>query len=147
MISSKNQMKILKNKKYSILKAVMSYGFILTIAVSFLMPMMIVRADSATPPVVVETTIDNPLGSGNLEDIPSFIEAIIRIILTVGVPIVTLAIIYSGFLFVEVQGNPEKLKKAKSALMVTLIGAALLLGAWVLAEAIGATVDDIKRTT
>lgn len=143
-------MKILKNKKYSILKTMLSYGFVFAIVISFLMPMVVVMADSATgpaPSVVVETTIDNPLGSGNLEDIPSFIEAIIKIVLEVGIPIVTLAIIYSGFLFVQARGNPTELERAKKTLMYTLIGAALLLGAWVLAEAIGATVDDIKSTT
>jgi len=94
----------------------------------------------------IQTGINNPLGDGNLETIPDFIEKIIDIVLVVGIPIVTLAIIYSGFLFVKASGDPEGLKKAKSALFTSLIGAVLLLGAFVLANAIKGTVDEIKRT-
>ena len=65
----------------------------------------------------------------------------------IGVPIIALAIIYAGFLFVTAQGNSEKLTKAKKTLLYTLIGAALLLGAVVIAEAIKGTVNDIKSTT
>jgi hypothetical protein len=103
--------------------------------------------DSNTPPPTstTGTTIDNPL-KDSLNDIPSFIEEILNIVLVVGVPLVALAIIYSGFLFVQAQGNAEALGKAKKALIYTLVGAVLLLGAWVLAEAIQKTVDDIKKT-
>ena len=87
--------------------------------------------------------VENPLGEGNLETIPDFIKAIITIILTVGVPVVALAIIYTGFLFVAAQGNSEKITKAKKALVYTLIGAAILLGAFIVAEAIVKTVKDI----
>ena len=65
--------------------------------------------------------------------------------MVVGIPIVALAIIYTGFLFVQARGNSEELTKAKKVLMYTLIGGALLLGAFVIAKAIGATVDDIIK--
>ena len=92
----------------------------------------------------ITTTIKNPLGD-KITDIPSFIKELITIVLYVGIPIVALFIIYTGFLFVQAQGNPEKLTKAKNSLMYTLIGAALLLGAFIIAEAIGKTVDEIKK--
>lgn len=92
--------------------------------------------------VKINTGIVNPIGG--VEDIPQFIETILNFVLIVGVPIVALAIIYSGFLFVTAQGNSEKLTKAKKALLYTLIGAALLLGSYVIASAIGKTVDEIK---
>lgn len=94
--------------------------------------------------VQINTSIDNPLGS--VDSIPSFIKAVITAVLYIGVPIVALAIIYSGFLFVSAQGNSEKLTKAKKALIYTLIGAALLLGAFVIANAIQSTVDEIKKS-
>lgn len=94
----------------------------------------------------ITTKIENPLGD-NIKDIPSFIKEIINIVLYIGIPIVALAIIYTGFLFVQAQGNSEKLTKAKNSLVYTLIGAALLLGAFVIADAIGKTVEDIKKTT
>ncbi len=144
-------MKILKRKKYSILKAVLKYGFMLTIVFSFLAPVVMVHLTSAAglskTGLQVNTTINNPLGKGHLATIPAFIEAILKIVTDIGIPIVTLAIIYSGFLFVQAQGDPEKLKKAKQTLFYVLIGATLLLGSYVLANAIGSTVNQIKSTT
>ena len=55
-------------------------------------------------------------------------------------PIIVLAIIYSGFLFVAAQGNSEKLGEAKKALLYTLVGAAILLGSLAIAELIKNTV-------
>ncbi len=95
--------------------------------------------------IKIETGIKNPIAG--VEDIPSFIETILNFVLTVGIPIVALAIIYSGFLFVTAAGNSEKLTKAKKALLYTLVGAALLLGSYVIANAIKGTVDEIRSTT
>ena len=166
-------MKIFKKNKYSILSTVSKYSFVFVIVFSILMPFVFVVADYRCPNgtivsgndstncpdtsnkntsdssnknnITIGGGIKNPL-SPNINDIPSFIKAILQIVLTVGVPIVTLAIIYSGFLFVSAQGNAEKLQKAKDTLLFTLIGAALLLGSWVIANAIKGTVDEIKST-
>jgi hypothetical protein len=54
-------------------------------------------------------------------------------------------LIWSGFMFVSAQGNPEKIETAKSRLLYTIIGAILLLGAWTISQAIKGTVEDIKR--
>ena len=87
---------------------------------------------------------ENPLGgSGGVINLSTFIEKVLDVILTLGVPIVALAIIYCGFLFVLAQGNDTKLKAAKEALLWTLVGAALLLGAWVLAQALSGTIQEI----
>ncbi|MEY2671793.1 MAG: hypothetical protein RL687_210 [Candidatus Parcubacteria bacterium] len=96
--------------------------------------------------VNLDVRIKNPLGN-SVTTIPQFIERGLNLVLMVGVPIVTLAIIYSGFLFVIARGNTEKLGEAKNTLMYTLIGAALLLGSWVIAQAIQGTIADIKSTT
>ncbi len=87
--------------------------------------------------------ITNPLGN-NINSIPSFVQTLLEGILQIGIPIVALAIIYSGFLFVFARGNSEKLSKAKDALLYTLIGAAILLGSWAIAQMISATVTGLK---
>lgn len=142
-------MKILKNNKYGILKIIARYSFVFILVFSFLTPFVfITHAENnlgSNDGINIKTTIDNPLGN-NLNSIPSFIEEILNIVLYIGIPIVTLAIIYSGFLFVTAQGNSDKLKTAKNTLLYTIIGAALLLGAFVLANAIGSTVDQIKSS-
>ncbi len=81
--------------------------------------------------------IENPIGVDNLQD---FIKTLLDGVLRIAIPIIVLAIIYSGFLFVKARGNPEELKTAKNALMYTLIGAAVLLGSWAIAQIVADTV-------
>ncbi len=88
--------------------------------------------------------ICNPLASRGINDIPGFIKALLEGVLKIGIPIIALAIIYCGFLFVAARGNSEKLTKAKDALLYTLIGAAILLGSWAIAQMISATVTGLK---
>lgn len=96
--------------------------------------------------VNINSKIDNPLGS-NITDLPTFINVIISFVLLIGIPIIVLAVIYAGFMFVTAAGNSEKLKKAKTTLLYTLIGAALLLGAFVIAKAIQSTVNCLGDNT
>ncbi|MFA6274163.1 MAG: TrbC/VirB2 family protein [Candidatus Paceibacterota bacterium] len=83
------------------------------------------------------TTIENPISVNNVN---SFIKTILIGVLKIGMPIVALAIIYCGFLFVQARGKPKEIETAKRALVYTLIGAALLLGAWAIAQLISDTV-------
>ena len=88
-------------------------------------------------------TIDNPLGPNGATSIPAFIQILLTGALKIGIPIVALAVIYCGFLFVAARGNSEKLTKAKDALLYTLIGAAILLGSYAIATLIQATVTGL----
>jgi hypothetical protein len=135
-------MKILKSKKYSILLNIRKLSFVVVFAFILVAPFIFVNAAGTE----VTTKIVNPLGD-KITDIPSFISALIEIVLIVGIPIIALAIIYTGFLFVQAQGNSEKITTAKKSLVYTLIGAVLLLGAFVIANAIGKTVEEIKSST
>lgn len=85
--------------------------------------------------------LENPIPS--ITTIGGFVEILLNIVLTIGIPIVAFFIILSGFRFVTARGNPEALGEAKRMLLYSLIGGALLLGAWVLAEAIQNTVNLI----
>ena len=87
--------------------------------------------------------ICDPLGGGAVKDIPTLIHDLLVGALRVGMPIIALSIIYSGFLFVAARGNSEKLSKAKDTLLYTLIGAAILLGSWAIAELIKSTVTSL----
>lgn len=99
-------------------------------------PLWFTQAQVKPPP-----KLDNPITQ---ETLSTFIKSILDIVITIGIPVVALAIIYSGFLFVKARGNPEELQKAKSAFMWTIIGAAILLGSWVFAQAIGETIEQIR---
>lgn len=95
---------------------------------------------TGTPP----TTINNPIPK--VTSVTSFIKTILVGLIKIGIPIVALAIIYSGFLFVMARGNPESLKTAKSALLYSVIGAAIVLGAWAIAQLISETVLEIGNS-
>lgn len=84
--------------------------------------------------------IINPINATNINDL---IKTILQGVLKIGLPIITLAIVYCGFLFVVAQGNTEKLGEAKRALMYTLIGAAILMGSWAIAQLITNTVIGV----
>lgn len=81
--------------------------------------------------------IKNPIKVDNIND---FIKTILEGVLKIGIPLIALAIIYSGFLFITAQGKEAKLTEAKNALLYTVIGAAVLLGSWALAQLISETV-------
>ena len=81
--------------------------------------------------------ITNPIKANTIND---FIKQILVGVLKIGIPIIALAIIYSGFLFVSARGNSKELETAKKALMYSLIGAAILLGSWAIAQIISETI-------
>lgn len=86
----------------------------------------------------------NPLIADSL---PQFIDKILQIVVQVGLPILAVSVVYVGFLFVSARGSEEGLKKAKSALLTVTIGAAIVLGAFVISRAICATINSISAGT
>jgi hypothetical protein len=89
-------------------------------------------------------SLQNPLKEG-YTSIPDFLAALLDVVITIAIPIIIIMIIYSGFLFVKAQGKPEELITARKALMWTIIGAAIILGASLLSYAISGTVEQIRR--
>ncbi len=85
--------------------------------------------------------IINPIQPSSLTE---FLLMIVDIILIIAIPIIILFIIYAGFLFVTAQGNESKLETAKSALLWSVIGGVVVLGARVLLEIIEGTVDAFR---
>ncbi len=95
-------------------------------------------ADTPNTPCTADSgKICNPITINNL---PDFVKTILEGVIKIGIPVIALALIYTGFLFVAARGNAEKLTKAKSALLYTVIGAAVLLGSWAIAILISETV-------
>ncbi|OGG56807.1 hypothetical protein A3D71_01005 [Candidatus Kaiserbacteria bacterium RIFCSPHIGHO2_02_FULL_55_20] len=84
----------------------------------------------------------NPLNS-SFSSIPAFIAGALKVLVIVALPIIALFIVISGFMFVFALGNEGKLTKAKENFVYVIIGALLILGAWVIATLIGGTVTQI----
>ena len=102
-----------------------------------------------TPPTPTQNapsykiTIPNPL-KASITDIPSLLRVIISdIIIPIGGVVAVLMIMWAGFLYVTARGKPEKIKEAHQALLWGSIGAAILLGAYVIAQVIQNTIHQI----
>jgi hypothetical protein len=85
--------------------------------------------------------IKNPITGIN--DLPSFVSKVLGIILKIAIPLVAAFIIYAGLMFVLARGNTEKLEAAKRRFLYTLIGTGILLGAWMIATVIEATIKAL----
>lgn len=85
--------------------------------------------------------LTNPLNS--IDSLPQLLEVVLKAIVQIGTIILTLALVYVGFLFVVAQGNEEKITNAKNALLWTIIGGLILLGASAIGAVIGSTVDKL----
>lgn len=87
------------------------------------------------------TGFQSPIGFSSFGEV---VAAIVGVVVQVGVVLVILAIIYSGFLFVTAQGNEEKISKAKRTFLWVIVGAIILLGANELADVVRNTANALK---
>lgn len=85
--------------------------------------------------------LDNPLKA---DTFAKLVEDIANIVFMVGFPIAVIFIIYSGLLFVTARGNEEDLKKAKRTFLWAVIGAAILLGAKIIAMAVKELIESLQ---
>ncbi len=88
--------------------------------------------------------ISNPL-KDEIDTVPELVAIIISAVVQVGVPVVALGIIYSGFLFVKAQGKPKEIQDAKEAFKWTVVGAAIVLGAFVVVQIIQGTIGQLHE--
>src|ERR1700744_3620933 len=70
-------------------------------------------------------SLNNP---ASVPDFQTFVADFLKAIVEISLPILTLFIVYSGFLFVFAQGNEGKLEKAKRNFLFVVLGAGLILG-------------------
>jgi hypothetical protein len=75
--------------------------------------------------------------------IQCFFKEVLRIAAEIGAVVVVCGIIYSGFLFVSARGNAEQLVVAKRSITYTVIGGAIVLGAWSFSVGISNTMNTI----
>lgn len=85
-------------------------------------------------------SVENPL---KVTSICKLLKEGYRGAVSVLTPVAVLFIIWSGFRFVFAQGNTTKLSDAKRNLYWTLVGVAIFLGGWIIAEIIAATINAI----
>ncbi|MAZ40808.1 hypothetical protein CL654_01685 [bacterium] len=84
--------------------------------------------------------LQNPIAADNLLGL---LQRLVDVLIQYGVVIAVFFIIYSGFLFVTARGSEDKIKSAKKTFLYTIIGASVLLGAWVIVTVIAETIETL----
>ncbi len=129
-------------------KNILSYSVSAVMILIFVVPFLVQAQNggnttsSGGNPPTGPITIVNPFKTNNIQDLISSI--VNDILIPIGGVIAVMMIIYAGFLFVTARGNDTKITEAKKALLWAVIGTAILLGAWVISQAIGTTIDQLK---
>ena len=85
------------------------------------------------PPEGQGFTLQNPIQAENFTEV---MRRVANIAALIGLPIVVIMIIWTGAQFVFAGGDEKKLTAAKQSFYWTIIGALLVLGAFVIAAAI-----------
>ena len=88
------------------------------------------------------SALENPLGEGST--LSTFIANILDVVVYVGGFVIIFMIVYVGFLFVVAQGKEAKIAEARQALLWTIIGGLILLGAKGISLGIQATVQALS---
>lgn len=115
---------------YSFIHSLLKYLFLLVFLFGILGPSSFHAASAQCDPT---TGICNPIQS---TDFFSLVTAISDAILAIGIPLVAIFLVWSGFLFVTAGGNEEQIKRAKTTFFWALVGGAVVIGAKALAIAI-----------
>ncbi|OHA87307.1 MAG: hypothetical protein A3A90_01365 [Candidatus Zambryskibacteria bacterium RIFCSPLOWO2_01_FULL_35_19] len=96
----------------------------------------------SVPPINSSIEIKNPFKENTIEGL---ITTIIKdILIPIGSVVAVVMVMYAGFLFVTARGDAAQITKAKDALLWAVIGAAILLGAWIISQAIGKTISQLR---
>lgn len=90
-----------------------------------------------------QTALQNPLQFNSIQD---FLKGLLGALMYLGLPIIALVIVYSGFLFITAQGNSGKIETAKMNIFYVLIGTGIFLGAWALTGIVANTITLFRNT-
>lgn len=107
---------------------------IIAFSIPFLVPVITLAASGTA-------TLENPLRFDTLYE---FLIELLNVVIAIAFPALVLFFVWIGFKFISAQGNAEELKKVRGLFLWAVVGALLVLGARVLAEAIRATVQELR---
>jgi len=101
------------------------------------------------PPAQTQTVQQSSPAGGswvnqlNVSDLQSLLKEVLGYVTELGSIFLVLMLVYVGFLFVSARGNDEKIRSARTALMWTVVGGLLLLGASAIATVIANTAASL----
>lgn len=83
----------------------------------------------------------NPIKATSIQE---FLKSLLQVVTTIGAVVVVFFIILAGFNYVTARGDEKKIQAATKTFTWTAVGAAVILGAQVIATAIQGTVNQLK---
>lgn len=92
------------------------------------------------PALTHAQTLQNPTQFPTIE---KFIEGVLKAVVYLAMPVIALFMVYAGFKYVSARGDVSKISEAHKNFLYVVIGAILILGAWVFATLIGGTVSQL----
>jgi hypothetical protein len=107
------------------------------------------NSDDNTRDLVLDDNTQTRGGVGSLtnplkaQSIQGFFLAILDILLVFALPIIVLFIMYAGFKYVTARGDANKIADAHQALLWSVIGGVIILGAKLIIDVIQNTVNAI----
>ena len=90
---------------------------------------------ASLPLILAEPAFAQAAGVTQVEN---FLKSITGVLTGIVGTVAVIFLVLAGYMYMTSAGNPERLDKAKSTLKWTIIGIAIVLGALVLANMIGA---------
>lgn len=130
---------------------------VLVLLVFFCLPIITLAVSSGAPTNVNSGTPTNVSGPGNgnsslsvklanpisSNTVSALLSKLLDLVVQIGVVVVTMGIIYSGFLYATARGNSSKVKSAHETFYWTIIGAAIVLGAFAITKVVGDTAAQL----
>jgi hypothetical protein len=80
-----------------------------------------------------------------IDKVEDLLTAILQIFIIVATPIIVIAIIYAGFLYVTARGNAEQVQRSTRALTYAIIGGLLVLGAVAVSQILADTIGALTK--
>jgi hypothetical protein len=93
---------------------------------------------------VFDITWESPLKFSGENGAADLVLALLDVLIIIAVPIITVMIIYAGFLYVTARGNAEQVQRATRALTYAIIGGLLVIGSLVIVELVRDTLCEFR---
>jgi len=85
-------------------------------------------------------SVENPLAVSSFCDL---LKIVLQALLILGLPVAVIFLVLAGFKYITAYGNEKQLTDAHKNLQWTVIGIAIFLGAWTIAQIIKATLVSL----
>jgi hypothetical protein len=94
--------------------------------------------------IFAEAALNNPLGP-EFGTIAGFVKGILGLVMYMGIPMIGLVLVYAGFKFLFARGKSDQISKAVFNIKWAILGIAIFLGAWALANLVDSTIKSIMN--